>query len=81
MNNNITTYYIPTNPNINKGTIYTLYINKNTNLDLTSIINEVPSLNPTNIINLNKQIEEIISNLTKINQELKTLSIKELKNE
>ena len=39
MNQEINTYYIPKNPNILKGHIYTLYINNNTNLDLYSIIN------------------------------------------
>ncbi len=38
MTQNITTYYIPQNLNINKGKIYTLYLNKITNLDLSSII-------------------------------------------
>ena len=33
MNNNITTYYIPNNPNVDKGLIYTLYLNNNKNLD------------------------------------------------
>jgi len=70
MNNQIKTYYIPNNPNIKSGTIYTLYINNNTNLDLTSILNEIKT--PTNItlevneynklLNLNKQIEQIINN-------------------
>lgn len=35
---NITTYYIPQNINIQKGKIYNLYINKVTNLDLQAII-------------------------------------------
>lgn len=35
---NITTYYIPQNPNITKGKIYNIYLNKVTNLDLTSLI-------------------------------------------
>ena len=38
MTNQLTTYYIPQNPNIQTGTIYTLYLNNNTNLDLTSIL-------------------------------------------
>ena len=42
MTEEIKTYYIPTNPNIKKGTIYTLYINNNTNLNLQSIINYQP---------------------------------------
>ena len=39
MTNELITYYIPTNPNITKGPIYTLYLNKNTNLDLSSLLN------------------------------------------
>ena len=39
MTKEIQTYYIPANPNISKGPIYTLYLNKNTNLNLNSIIN------------------------------------------
>lgn len=39
MTNQIMTYYIPNNPNIPKGHIYTLYLNNNTNLDLSSILN------------------------------------------
>lgn len=39
MQNQINTYYIPTNPNIPKGHIYTLYLNHNTNLDLSQILN------------------------------------------
>ena len=39
MNNSIKVHYIPKNPNIQKGSIYTLYINNNSNLDLKPIIN------------------------------------------
>lgn len=39
MTNELMTYYIPNNPNITKGPIYTLYLNHNTNLDLSSILN------------------------------------------
>lgn len=39
MTNQIMTYYIPTNPNIPKGHIYTFYLNNNTNLDLSQILN------------------------------------------
>lgn len=38
MNTQVMTYYIPNNPNIPKGHIYTLYLNNNTNLDLTPIL-------------------------------------------
>ena len=46
MGNQIMTYYIPNNPNIIKGHIYTLYLNNNTNLELSSILN-------TQVITLN----------------------------
>ena len=39
MTNELTTYYIPNNLNITKGHIYTLYLNHNTNLDLSSLLN------------------------------------------
>lgn len=39
MTNQVMTYYIPNNPNIQKGQIYTLYLNHNSNLDLSSILN------------------------------------------
>ncbi len=47
MNNQIKTYYIPDNPNVLKGTIYNLYINNNTNLDLSSILFPKPTPKPT----------------------------------
>ena len=39
MNNQIKVYYIPTNPKIIQGRIYSMYINNNNNLDLSSIQN------------------------------------------
>ena len=39
MPNNLIIYYIPTNPNVTNGSIYALYLNHNTNLDLSQIIN------------------------------------------
>lgn len=39
MTNQMMTYYIPNNPNIPKGHIYTFYLNNNTNLDLSQILN------------------------------------------
>lgn len=38
MTQNVTTYYIPQNLHIKEGKIYTLYLNKITNLDLNSVI-------------------------------------------
>ena len=49
MTNEIITYYIPNNPNISKGHIYTLYLNHNTNLDLSSILN-LQTLTLNNVI-------------------------------
>lgn len=41
----IKTYYIPSNPNIEKGRIYSLYINNNNNLNLSSILKSRNSSN------------------------------------
>ncbi len=50
MTKSIMTYYIPNNPNIPKGHIYTLYLNNNNNLDLTSILNtQTITINSTNL--------------------------------
>ena len=58
MTQNITTYYIPQNLNIKQGKIYTLYLNKVTNLDLTSIIEKEKNIQSkgvsTNNITLTK---------------------------
>ena len=70
MNNELKTYYIPINPNIKTGSIYTLYINNNTNLDLTSIFSTKNSISNitlemneyNKLINLNQQITKIINN-------------------
>lgn len=80
MNNKIKIYYIPENLNIKKGPIYTLYINKNNNLDLSSIIEEEKTFN--NIIVPFKEnkivIEEIDYNkLVNINNKI-TNYIKEI---
>lgn len=61
MNNQPITYYVPDNPNISKGTIYTFYINNNTNLDLTSILN-------TQTITLNNIIDSNQGPITEQNQ-------------
>jgi len=63
MNNQITTYYIPNNPNIKKGPIYTLYLNHNTNIDLSSILN-TQTISINNILSTkegNKQISQEIT--------------------
>lgn len=53
MTNELMTYYIPNNPNIPKGHIYTLYLNHNTNLDLSSILN-LQTITLNNIISTNQ---------------------------
>lgn len=63
MTNNITTYYIPSNPKIEKGTIYNLYLNKNTNLDLTSIT-DTKNISLNNIIKTNNQTITQTNNIT-----------------
>lgn len=61
MTKELITYYIPSNPNITKGPIYSLYINKNTNLDLTSILN-LQTITINNIVDTNiGQIKETSS--------------------
>ena len=60
MNNRITTYYIPNNPNILTGQIYTLYVNNNTNLDLTNIIEEKELVKPKILIN-NDEYNKLIN--------------------
>jgi len=76
MNNQTTTYYIPTNPSIKSGPIYTLYINNNKNLDLTSILVTKPtpllkvstiSINTKDynqLLKINKNYQNIIKSLT-----------------
>lgn len=39
MNSQTKIYYIPQNPHIQSGKIYTFYLNNNTNLDLSTILN------------------------------------------
>lgn len=55
MTQNIVRYYLPQNPNVNQGKIYTLYLNKVTNLDLTSII-EKKDLTLNGILQPNKEV-------------------------
>lgn len=57
--NNIVTYYIPINNNISKGPIYTLYVNNNKNLDLTSILEE-NNLTLNNMMNTFKENKIIL---------------------
>ena len=78
MNNNITTYYIPNNPNVDKGLIYTLYLNNNKNLDLSSIINK-DNITVNTILNqTDNNVSNKIPELLKIlSQTLDTFIIKE----
>lgn len=39
MNTQPNVYYIPKNPHVKAGKIYTFYLNNNTNLDLSTILN------------------------------------------
>lgn len=55
MTPNITTYYIPQNQNITSGKIYEIYLNKVTNLNLTSIIQKT-DLTINGILQPNKEI-------------------------
>lgn len=74
MNNQINTYYIPHNPKIKSGPIYTLYINNNTNLELSSIINDeitiqkkVIKINEYNkLITISKEIQELLTKRTNL---------------
>ena len=72
MNPQIKLYYIPKNPNIIKGTIYTLYINNNTNLNLSTIINNgsIKNNNTSNSIILSKEDYTKLIELNKIAHQL-----------
>lgn len=81
MNNKIKIYYIPTNPNIKKGSLYTLYINKNNNLDLSSILEEENKLNniivpfkENKIIIENNDYNKLMSINTKITEHIKEIN-------
>lgn len=85
MTNELMTYYIPTNHNIQKGIIYTLYLNHNTNLDLSPILNQhtitihKPQQTPNGIIELPSQItisKEDYTKLLELNNQAYQLSNK-----
>ena len=61
MKTQITTYYIPENPIILRGSIYTFYLNNNTNLDLSAVINTK-----------NLQLQDLIQNNIKSTLEPKS---------
>ena len=60
---NIITYYIPQNNNVTSGRIYNLYLNKITNLDLSSVITATNLDNHPNCITLSKVDYEKLINL------------------
>ena len=55
---NITSYYIPQNQNIQSGRIYTIYLNKINNLDLSSIITKEQTKTFNGIVNSNQATKE-----------------------
>lgn len=80
MNDKIKIYYIPSNPNIKKGPIYTLYITNNTNLDLSNLLEE-NNITLNNIVNPFKENKIIIeeqtfNELLQINKQIQELLTK-----
>ena len=74
---NIITYYIPQNNNVTSGRIYNLYLNKITNLDLSSVITATNLDNQPNSITLSQvDYEELINLVNKtseLNNQVQTL--------
>lgn len=74
---NIITYYIPQNNNVTSGIIYNLYLNKITNLDLSSVITATNLDNQLNCITLSKVDYEKLINLvnktSELNNQVQTL--------
>ena len=81
MNNSIKIYDIPQNPHIQSGKIYSFYLNNNTNLDLSTILNPQPfQLNDLIQQNISSNQESLIivskeeyQKLLKLNEEIYTL--------
>ena len=67
---NIITYYIPQNNNVTSGRIYNLYLNKITNLDLSSVITATNLDNRPNCITLSQVDYEKLINLVNKTSEL-----------
>lgn len=67
---NIITYYIPQNNNVTSGRIYNLYLNKITNLDLSSVITATNLDNHPNCITLSQVDYEELINLVNKTSEL-----------
>lgn len=74
---NIITYYITQNNNVTSGRIYNLYLNKITNLDLSSVITATNLDNQLNCITLSKVDYEKLINLvnktSELNNQVQTL--------
>lgn len=74
---NIITYYIPQNNNVTSGRIYNLYLNKITNLDLSSVITATNLDNQPNSITLSQVYYEELINLvnktSELNNQVQTL--------
>lgn len=60
MNNQVKVYQIKDNSKIKQGTIYTLYLNNNTNLDISNILN-TKSLQLQELITNNMKQQETIT--------------------
>ena len=67
MNPKIKVYYIPKNPNKKNPPIYTLYINNNNNLALSSIVNETKIITPNNTFHQNYITKEEYTRLLELN--------------
>ena len=76
MTQKVTSYYIPQNLNIKKGKIYNLYLNKVTNLDLSSIISKEKEEPLTISADTYNNLLLLLDNLNNISTQSKELSKK-----
>ena len=79
MTQKIISYYIPQNLNIKKGKIYNLYLNKITNLDLSSILNNQKKTSITISTDTYNNLLSLLDKLNKISTQSKELSSKIIK--
>lgn len=74
---NIITYYIPQNNNVTSGRIYNLYLNKITNLDLSSVITATNLDNHPNCITLSqgdyKELINLVNKTSELNNQVQML--------
>lgn len=74
---NIITYYIPQNNNVTSGRIYNLYLNKITNLELSSLITATNLDNQLNCITLSQvdyeKLINLINKTSELNNQVQTL--------